>query len=257
AYTALEAHVRWQAQLQERAKALAAQRFRVQFDVERTEQNNRLLKLESAARGEQLAAERQISRLRNLALLLGVALLLTLAVIALRARRHAELMQRAANTDELTQLPNRRALFAAARTAMTAAAASPPHGLGVLLLDIDHFKRVNDNFGHDVGDRVLQHVAQTAAGSLRRGDTLARTGGEEFTALLPDIDADGLTQAAERLRAAVAALDLRAWGIDGLERVSVSVGATLWRGPQTHTANTGEPIDAAIKRADEALYRAK
>jgi diguanylate cyclase (GGDEF)-like protein len=254
AFDALQQHLRWQNQLQERGQLLAAQRFRVQFDVERTEQSNRLLKLENAARAEQLRAERQISRLRNLALGLGGALLLALALATWRARRHAAQMQRIATTDELTGLPNRRALFAAAAQARDGAAGAD---IGVLLLDIDHFKRVNDSLGHDAGDRVLQRVAAAAATSLRRGvDTLARSGGEEFTAILPRCDAATLAALAEGLRAAVAALDVRDLG---LERISVSVGATLWHGAQAdrHGEGADEPIDAAIKRADEALYRSK
>lgn len=123
----------------------------------------------------------------------------------------------------------------------------------LLMLDVDHFKSINDRFGHDVGDQVLQTLIQTLQQQLREIDLLGRLGGEEFAVLLPLTNLDGAVQLAERLRAAVAdiTLPLPAAAPDGI-RFTISVGVTLLQ-----TASTHESIDTALKRTDQAMYQAK
>jgi diguanylate cyclase (GGDEF)-like protein len=150
-----------------------------------------------------------------------------------------------ASTDALTGLPNRRyfdefcGLLARRRRADDA--------LGVLMIDIDHFKKVNDKFGHATGDQVLRAVADAVGGAVRDDDVPARFGGEEFAVLLRDPSLRGALEIAERVRAAVGALDLRRLGV---EAVSVSVGVAV-----SHIAD--EPIAQIIEAADRALYAAK
>ncbi|HEX7471481.1 MAG TPA: GGDEF domain-containing protein, partial [Candidatus Limnocylindrales bacterium] len=150
-----------------------------------------------------------------------------------------------ASTDALTGLPNRRyfdefcGLLARRRRADDA--------LGVLMIDIDHFKRVNDRLGHAIGDQVLRAVASAVARAVRDDDVPARFGGEEFAVLLRDPTLPGALEIAERVRAAVGALDLRSFGVAG---VSVSIGVAV-----SHVAD--EPIDSIIEDADHALYAAK
>jgi diguanylate cyclase (GGDEF)-like protein len=119
----------------------------------------------------------------------------------------------------------------------------------VLVVDVDHFKQVNDTLGHAAGDEVLVEVATRLRDGVRDGDVVARWGGEEFLVLLPEVpDADSLGQAAERLRAAVAARPVQT--AQGERPVTVSVGACLaGDGPQL--------TDDAVRRADDALYEAK
>jgi two-component system, cell cycle response regulator len=114
------------------------------------------------------------------------------------------------------------------------------HGrpLSIAMIDIDHFKRVNDEHGHDAGDTVLVEIAGTLRDRLRAEDELGRLGGEEFLALLPDSDADAAAIVAEDLRASVQEM-----------RATVSVGWATWNGE--------ESPDELIKRADNALYEAK
>ncbi len=118
---------------------------------------------------------------------------------------------------------------------------------GVLLLDIDHFKHVNDNYGHNVGDRVLTMVAQTLSNVLRRMDVLARWGGEEFVLIIPGADRKTLHEIAERIRTFVA----QSWlTVNGNKLgVTVSVGGTL---VQTH-----DTIHNVIQRADTFMYSCK
>jgi diguanylate cyclase (GGDEF)-like protein len=120
--------------------------------------------------------------------------------------------------------------------------------IAVLMVDIDHFKTVNDRFGHVVGDRVLAAVARRLEGELRAHDSIARLGGEEFAVLLPETGIRDARTAAERLRLAVR--DVALPEADGLE-VRVSVGAAA------ASALTDDEIDVLMAAADEALYQAK
>ncbi|MCL4731919.1 MAG: GGDEF domain-containing protein, partial [Planctomycetes bacterium] len=160
-----------------------------------------------------------------------------------RARAQAESLRELALLDALTGLPNRRAFgqsFARAR-ARQARTKAP---LCVLLLDIDHFKRVNDTHGHAAGDDVLRGLAGVLKRELRGTDEVFRWGGEEFAALLEETPATVLNVVAERVRAAVAGAPLLShWP------VTVSIGAT-------HVA-PGENEDTVFARADTALYRSK
>ena len=150
-------------------------------------------------------------------------------------------------TDPLTELGNRRSMLArldaygAERRQREAAA-------GVLFIDIDHFKNVNDTYGHEIGDRVLKMVAQTIGQNVRSSDWAARWGGEEFLVLLPRVDSDGLLSMGEKLRILVANSFLT---IDqGIEvRVTISLGGTLFRPSDTR--------ETVVARADGLLYKSK
>lgn len=146
-------------------------------------------------------------------------------------------------TDPLTGVANRR--YLSERFAAFAAHAQR-HGrpLAVVMADLDHFKRVNDEHGHAVGDEVLQHFAALLLRSSRVEDLVARYGGEEFVAVLPDTDCAAATHFAERVRAAFEAAEA-APGV----RCTGSFGVVEWR--------QGEDEHAVIERADRAMYRAK
>lgn len=119
---------------------------------------------------------------------------------------------------------------------------------GLALIDLDHFKRINDAHGHAVGDRVLQAFAQVASEHLCDAAVLARYGGEEFVLLLPDCTAQALEHCCERLRQAFGALPSAA--MQGqVGPLSLSVGMTL--------LTAEDDLDNALHRADQALYRAK
>jgi diguanylate cyclase (GGDEF)-like protein len=150
-----------------------------------------------------------------------------------------------ATTDALTGLPNRRyfeefsGLLARRRRSGDAVAA--------LMIDIDHFKRLNEAYGHPVGDAVLRRVARAIATTVREEDVPARVGGEEFAVLLRNPGPTVAAEVGERVRRAVRSLDLTDVGV---ERVSVSVGVANARGAD-------EPISDLVERADQALRKAK
>lgn len=156
----------------------------------------------------------------------------------------AERMAQQARTDALTGLPNR--LSATERLSLEFDRMQrSERNYCVLMLDIDHFKRVNDQYGHPVGDRVLQAVAPAVMRAIRSSDFGARMGGEEFLVLLPMTRLDEAVEVAEKIRASVASTVVAPVGT-----VSVSVGVA-------QAELVDETLDEALVRADEALYRAK
>ena len=156
-------------------------------------------------------------------------------------------IERLAMTDDLTGLSNRRALLAAAEQAIAHVddAALPP---ALLIVDLDHFKRVNDAYGHRAGDQALVAAAHALARSVRSDvDFVGRLGGEEFVVLLDAADPETARRAAESARAAVAAM--RVTTPNGEIAVTASIGYT----PLT----ADDTVSTALQRADEALYAAK
>lgn len=153
------------------------------------------------------------------------------------ARRVHQQLQSLANTDELTGLFNRRHFN-------RLGADMQRHGLALLLLDLDHFKQVNDTFGHSVGDEVLQELGRILSLHCPPGGYPARLGGEEFAVLLPAMTAGRLHDLAEQIRLAVAAMCIKP-GV----RLTTSVGMGCLR--------SGETLEQLQQRTDRALYRAK
>ncbi len=155
--------------------------------------------------------------------------------------------KKASLRDALTDLPNRRsALESLEREWSTSKRSSLP--LSLILLDIDHFKKVNDKYGHDVGDVVLRSTAKAIDRAKRRGDTCARLGGEEFLLICPATDAEGAKHLAERVRLAVETNRIETPGYRGSVTVSLGIGCL---------SATCASIDALLKAADEAVYTAK
>jgi diguanylate cyclase (GGDEF)-like protein len=160
-----------------------------------------------------------------------------------------ELVQRQAVTDELTGLSNHRR-FQAVIVHEVGRAKRFGHDLGLVMLDIDHFKSVNDTYGHQQGDVVLRKVARVLRDSSREIDEPARYGGEELAVVLPQTDLDGAYRFAERVRTALEALRIPRLDGVGHLRVTASFGAAALPG-------TGEDKASLIAAADAALYRAK
>ena len=154
-------------------------------------------------------------------------------------------LRRLARTDALTGTLNR---FALDEMAQELFQRTTPHSGAVLMIDVDHFKAINDRFGHAGGDRMLAALARGIGRCLREGDVLGRVGGEEFLVLLPDTGIDDALTLAERLRTAVSTIQVML--DDEPQRVTVSIGAAV---RQAEDKSPG----TLVRRADRALYAAK
>lgn len=158
--------------------------------------------------------------------------------------RYAEEVERLTLTDPLTELPNRRHFDAFLRQELEKVVRYQ-EPLSLLLLDLDHFKAINDTHGHLQGDEVLRRVANTLAAHIRGADAVARWGGEEFAVLAPKIALSAALELAERLRQAVSETELP----QGIPAVTASIGVAEWV--------SGESAEGLLARVDRALYRAK
>jgi diguanylate cyclase (GGDEF)-like protein len=220
--------------------------MRQQFDARRRELENRQLRREKALREQEVEALLEARRWQRSAIALGGILFVLLAGFAARQLVRLRRLRVLALTDELTGVANRRRIELVAQEAIRIADAEG-QPLSVIALDIDHFKRINDTFGHLVGDEALARVAAACQQALRHHDALGRTGGEEFLVVLPDTALDAAVQVGERLRANVAAL---AW--DGAPDLQVTVSLGI---AQLRPDDAG--LREVLRRADAALYRAK
>lgn len=218
-----------------------------QFDTERRELENRKLAADKALKEQQLATLERVRGWQWLAILLAGVLLLLMLWLAWRQLRRSRHLHRLALTDALTGISNRRHIEYMLGEAVDEARRSQQE-LAVIMLDIDHFKRVNDSHGHPAGDQALEQLVRVCLGALRQHDRLGRMGGEEFLVVLPDTDLEGGLQVAERLRACVAAARPV---VDGVElQLSISLGVAQLRPTESGAASL-------VRRADAALYHAK
>jgi diguanylate cyclase (GGDEF)-like protein len=218
-----------------------------QFDTERRELENRKLAADRTLKEQQLAALERVRSWQRLAILLAGVLLVLMLWLAWRQWRQGRRLHRLAITDSLTGISNRRHIEHMLHMAVDEAGRTR-RPLTVIMLDVDHFKRVNDSHGHPVGDQVLEQIVQACQGALRQFDRLGRMGGEEFLVVLPDTDLEGGLQVAERLRANVATARPTVGDIE--LQLSISLGIAELAHSDTGPASL-------VRRADAALYHAK
>ncbi|MFH1809916.1 MAG: diguanylate cyclase [Pseudomonadota bacterium] len=155
-------------------------------------------------------------------------------------------MREVALVDVLTGLPNRRQMEQILNARLSELARDG-YSFGVLFIDVDDFKALNDAFGHDVGDEALRMVSRTISNSLRRHDTVARWGGEEFVAVLANLHEGALSRVAQKVRMLVAQSELSS--ARGPLRLTVSVGGTM--------ARAEDDVDSLLRRADTLMYQSK
>jgi diguanylate cyclase (GGDEF)-like protein len=228
-------------QLDERFAAL-----KVEYDTAAQQQENRVLLRENAATSGALDQSRRVRQLQGVVIALGVALGAVLIWLVLLHRGRARRMGSLAMTDELTQAPNRRAVLAMLSELLKRPEANP---CAILIMDIDFFKRINDQHGHAAGDEVLKLVSAAVRGVATPPAFFGRLGGEEFLIVVPDADLAAARRWGESLRQKIAAIDIRGV-IRGHVGVTTSVGLTV------SIAGADDP-GSMLARADLALYAAK
>ncbi len=185
---------------------------------------------------------------------LSIWFLLNFCMLMLTSFRASESLRQSAMFDPLTGALNRRGLQTELRlrrrrsTVGALTGSSAGHGTAVIALDLDHFKDVNDRYGHEAGDQVLQHFSDVVRACVRKQDLFARIGGEEFLVVLPDTDLEAAQRIAERILAQVAAA--RPGSVHPQIVLTTSIGLS-------HSPARDADVDALTRLADEALYAAK
>jgi len=206
----------------------------------------RLFGLLAAPQWEPLFREHGHASALMAAVWLCLSAAISLSLAALLIRRLVSRIEHLTRRDAMTGTLNRRALDAELLTLQSLRERG--HGYAIVLVDIDHFKRINDEFGHAAGDAALQHCVAVLRGCMRELDLLGRQGGEEFCALLPHTSLAAAAQVAERMRAA-----LQAQPLDWRDR-SLSISGSFG----VVSGQLGDALGAAaIARADQLVYRAK
>jgi diguanylate cyclase (GGDEF)-like protein len=218
--------------------------LKVEFDTASKEQQNVLLMRENAAGQVALAQRQKANNLQTAVIVLGILLVAVLTTLAVHQRRSSLRLRLLAMTDELTGVPNRRAVIALL-SQMLRRSVEP---ISILIIDIDHFKSINDRHGHLIGDEALKHVSADLRSAMVDPAFFGRLGGEEFAAVFPATTMEDARSTAEFLRERVLRLDLSRWLGD--RRITVSIGiATSMPGRDS--------ISTMLRRADSALYAAK
>lgn len=180
------------------------------------------------------------------ALVLAVIVGLLVAIEKILGQQSA--LEQLSVTDELTGLENRRAAMAKARHTLALGRRSGA-SISLAIIDIDHFKRINDQYGHPFGDLVLKELAQRLKHLVRESDVVARIGGEEFCLLMPDTNTQGAYELCERLHRDIGSMVIPHH--DDMVSLTISIGLTTTHGQDDYD------FDVLYARADEALYRAK
>ncbi|MEY4642468.1 MAG: hypothetical protein RLZZ227_2462 [Pseudomonadota bacterium] len=221
------------------------QRLQFEIDTRRYADDNARLQTLSANQQEELAHRRMVENLQYLVLLLGGVVLMLVLFMYKRSRAMARKLHALAVTDELTQLPNRRAIMECGTREWhrTQRAGEP---FSCMVLDIDHFKSINDTFGHAAGDTVLCEFAFVLQTILRQSDAVGRVGGEEFLILAAGADPRHALALSERIRMRV---ELMQVDVIGKRPLTISIGVA--------SRTREETLEELIQHADKALYQAK
>ncbi|QIL19616.1 tetratricopeptide repeat-containing diguanylate cyclase [Thermomonas sp. HDW16] len=236
-----------QMKLQGKMRLEQSRMLEYEYEIRRRDFENKQLRAQAVAKQQEVSVLEAVRRWQWLTIALGALLVSLLSALAWRQWHKSRRLRDLTLLDPLTKIANRPGIEREAARALDASVADGT-SLSLLMLDLDHFKAINDRYGHAAGDKVLRAVTAAWQAQLRGRDPLGRVGGEEFVVVCPDTSLDQALVVGNRLRDAANAL--RFDEIDPALRVSVSIGAAQAR-------RGGDSYDALIDRADAALYRAK
>jgi len=211
------------------------------------QQRNELLLSQSKLKRLELKERESRNNSQQINTLLIVVLSVIFLLLSIRQLIIRNKLIKLAKIDDLTQLPNRRSLFEQGQK-LVSYAKKEKVLLSVVVVDVDYFKVINDQHGHDVGDKVLKEIAVFGNETMRNRDVFSRLGGEEFVALLPDATTDEVKAVAERLREKLSTFDFTALGIT--KSLSMSIGISTLNDSVTN-------FETLLHTADSAMYYAK
>jgi len=217
------------------------------FEVDDKKAKNALLQSQNKLKERRVAEVQKEKQNRQYNFTLIIATAIVFVLLFLRQLRIRKKLIKLSRTDTLTGLANRSALFEHGEQ-MVARFFEQPSEFSVLLLDLDHFKKINDNFGHHVGDEVLIKVAELIKETMRSRDVFSRLGGEEFVALLPFADCNKAKAIAMRINDKIAQYDFSSLMMKG--KVTISIGVATMNDNQ-------RSFDDVLHSADLAMYQAK
>jgi diguanylate cyclase (GGDEF)-like protein len=220
--------------------------LKVEFDTATQDKENAALKRQNEANERALAQARSVRRLQATVIILTISLVLLLTLLAVFQHRSTLRMHLLAMTDELTGVPNRRAVLGRLDPLLRR---EESQACSILIIDIDYFKAINDQLGHSTGDEVLKVVAATVRATVREPGFFGRLGGEEFLIVLPEVRLAAAHAEAEKFRGRIEAIDTSRW-FDGKRAITCSIGVSV-SVPGKDTPST------MLQRADAALYSAK
>jgi diguanylate cyclase (GGDEF)-like protein len=220
--------------------------LKVEFDTATQEKENAALKRQNDANERALAQARNVRRLQAIVLILTISLVLLLTLLAVFQHRSTLRMRLLAMTDELTSVPNRRAILGHLDAQLRRVEAEL---CSILIIDIDFFKAINDQLGHSTGDEVLKVVASTVRSAVSEPAFFGRLGGEEFLIVLPGSGLEQASLMGEALCSRIRAIDTSCWFSDR-RRITCSVGVAVG-------APGRDTPSSMLQRADAALYSAK
>lgn len=232
-------------------KELRVKRLNEKYNIEKKHEENELLAQNNEIKQYALSrakSERAQQHIHIAIFIVAVSVFFLLLVRQFKIRRALKLL---AKTDSLTQLPNRRAFFSSGDASMNKALSSDKE-LSILMLDIDNFKVINDNLGHEVGDSVICNVAALAAETMRSRDFFARIGGEEFAAILPDATIEQARAIAEHIREKIQDNT----GNNASNNKSYKAAVTVSIGIAS-IKDVKEDFDSLLHAADLAMHQAK
>ena len=231
--------------LYENEDVLSIAQVRLRLEGEQADKQNKILHNEQDLYDENLREAKLENEEQRLYLIVSALITLAFAWILVKLLQSQHKLKVAANIDALTGVANRRSLMKQAQQAFKLAQAKPSH-LSIMMIDVDHFKDINDSLGHSSGDKVLAKVANLGAKMMRKSDMFGRFGGEEFMVCLPKTTLKSALEVSERIRLGV---NQHVWAFNKLEKVTVSIGVATFSGD--------DDLISLIKRADEQLYQAK
>jgi diguanylate cyclase (GGDEF)-like protein len=237
-------------------KEIDRRRLELEFEVDLAFERANALEKEQSLKS--LLLSQQLSEERNGLIIIFIIVLsiVALAIFFFMERKSKRRMKELAMTDPLTGAPNRRAIESFAKMTLRPSG-SDKQSVAVSILDLDNFKNINDQYGHDVGDQVLQQFAKLTKSVIRHDDQIGRHGGEEFMLVMPGATINDVAAVFARIQEAITNCEVEIEGVRQLIAVTVSMGTATNIKNDNPSSSVSQQATSLMKKADKALYKAK